>query len=58
MDDLEISNKVGSILYCAKYLKLRDDELINKCLKQYHKFFHKELKKINYLKQLMNVKKK
>ena len=38
MISLELSKEVGSILYCAKYLNLRENDLINKCLKQYLDF--------------------
>ena len=58
MDDLEISQRVGSILYCAKYLKLRDDELTNKCLRQYHEFYHKKLKKENLIETINECEKK
>ena len=53
----DISEEVGSILYCAKYLGLNRDKKINDCLRQYHDFFNKKIKEEELVKTIEECKK-
>ena len=53
----DISEEVGSILYCAKYLGLNRNKQINDCLRQYHDYHNKKIKEEELLKTLEDCKK-
>ena len=54
----DISEEVGSILYCAKYLGLNRDKEINDCLRKFHDYHNKKIKEEELIKIIEECKKK